>query len=274
MRAVIVILLTVTPAVAAVTEVPVPGILVSRQLAEARGIGVGDTVHLAARPAATAAAAFRVAAIYEPQPDPLKLTARRFEARLHLDDLRRLQAAADGSVNAIHVALNDPGEAETFAADLAPRLPGLVAVPTSTPRPGDPFSVLERFHLAIALVTVIGSAAFLLALMVMRAEERRETVGILRVLGVSRRRILRGVLLEGAALAVAGAVFGVLFALALQGLVNRLFQWRYDTPLVFVRVTGAIALRSVAFAVPLGILAGWVASWSLLRREIGALLRR
>jgi ABC-type antimicrobial peptide transport system permease subunit len=93
-------------------------------------------------------------------------------------------------------------------------------------------------------------------------------------LGVSRRRILRGVLLEGAALAVAGAVFGVLFALALQGLVNRLFQWRYDTPLVFVRVTGAIALRSVAFAVPLGILAGWVASWSLLRREIGALLRR
>ena len=49
----------------------------------------------------------------------------------------------------------------------------------------DPFAVLERFHLAVAIVTVLGSTAFLLALMVMRAEERRETVGIIRLIGIS-----------------------------------------------------------------------------------------
>jgi hypothetical protein len=75
-------------------------------------------------------------------------------------------------------------------------------------------------------------------------------------------------------IATAGATFGVLFALATEGAVNLFFQWRYDTALVFVRVTAGIAWRCVALAVPLGVLAGLVASWTLLRRDIVALLRR
>jgi cell division protein FtsX len=110
--------------------------------------------------------------------------------------------------------------------------------------------------------------------MVMRTEERRETVGILRLIGLSRRRILAEVLLEGLLIATCGALFGVLFAAATQGAVNRIFQWRYDTALVFVHVTPTIAVRSVALAIPLGVLAGLVASWTLLRTDIGALLRR
>jgi Predicted permease. len=46
-------------------------------------------------------------------------------------------------------------------------------------------------------VTVLGSTAFLLALMVMRAEERRETIGIIRLIGISERSILIEVLAEG-----------------------------------------------------------------------------
>ena len=69
--------------------------------------------------------------------------------------------------------------------------------------------MLERFHLAVAIVTVLGSTAFLLALMVMRAEERRETVGIIRLIGVSQRFVLLVVLAEGLLIAAAGAVFGV-----------------------------------------------------------------
>jgi hypothetical protein len=41
-----------------------------------------------------------------------------------------------------------------------------------------------------------------------------------------------------------------------------------------VHVTPGIAARCVALAVPLGVLAGLVASWTLLRRDIVALLRR
>ena len=154
-------------------------------------------------------------------------------------------------------------------------MPGIFARPTARARDGsDPFAVLERFHLAVAIVTVLGSTAFLLALMVMRSEERRETVGIIRLIGVSQRFVLLVVLAEGLLIAAAGAVFGVLVALAAEGGVNRFFQWRYDTTLVFVRVTARIALQSVALAVPLGIVAGLVGSWTLLRRDIVTLVRR
>ena len=82
--------------------------------------------------------------------------------------------------------------------------------------------------------------------MVMRSEERRETVGIIRLIGVSQRFVLLVVLAEGLLIAAAGAVFGVVVALAAEGGVNRFFQWRYDTTLVFVHVTARIALQSIA----------------------------
>jgi len=49
---------------------------------------------------------------------------------------------------------------------------------------------------------------------------------------------------------------------------------RYDTTLVFLRVTRSIALRSFALAVPLGVAAGIAASWTLLRRDILSLVGR
>jgi hypothetical protein len=75
-------------------------------------------------------------------------------------------------------------------------------------------------------------------------------------------------------IAAAGAVFGVLFSAATQSIVNRFFQWHYDNALVFVRITPLIALKCIALAVPLGVAAGLVASWSILRREITELVGR
>ncbi len=257
-----------------------PSILVTRQLAEAAGLAVGATVLLATDPTGADPRSFTVAGIYEPVPDPMRLASRRLEARLHLPDLLELTADTRDplsmeSIGAINVTLRDPSDAAAFAQALQARMPGLLALPTARPddRSG-PFAVLERFHLAIAIVTVLGSTAFLLALMVMRAEERRETVGILRLIGFSKRRILGEVLVEGLLIALAGALFGVLFAVATEGAINRFFQWRYDSSLVFVRVTIGIACRSLLVAVPLGVLAGLVASWTLLRRDIVALVRR
>ena len=123
-------------------------------------------------------------------------------------------------------------------------------------------------------MTVVGSTAFLLALMVIRAEERRDIVGILRLMGIPPRSILVEVLLEGLLIALGGAIFGIVVAVLGQGAINRFFQWRYDTPLRFVRVTLPIACQSMAFAVPLGVFAGLAASWTLLRRDVITLIRR
>jgi putative ABC transport system permease protein len=136
------------------------------------------------------------------------------------------------------------------------------------------FIVIERFHLAIAIVTVVGSAVFLLALMVMVVDERRGTVGTLRLIGFTRRRILIQVLAEGALIATVGAAAGLLLAFATQGLFNRFFQWRYDTTLIFLRVTPTVVWQSMAIAVPLGIAASVIASWTLLRRHPLALVGR
>ena len=177
-------------------------------------------------------------------------------------------------MNAINVTLAPGIDTRRFIADLGSQAPGVTGWPTARSRDDDPFVVLDRFHLAISVVTVVGSTAFLLALMVIRAEERRDTIAILRMVGISRRSLLTSVAVEGLVTAIAGAIFGVALAFATEGLVNRIFQTRYDTALVFVRVTPALAWRAVAVAAPLGIAAGLAASWTLLRRNILSLLRR
>ncbi|HEV7498538.1 MAG TPA: FtsX-like permease family protein [Vicinamibacteria bacterium] len=268
------------PAPAAAPSAEPPAILVSRQLLAANHLAVGDVVLLAPDPSGARPRPFRIAGAYEPVPDPSHLGAPSLEARLHLPDLLALtgdpaDAQAPESIQSINVKLVHPADAPAFMRDLAARVPGLVLRETGAPGPGDlTFVVLDRFHLAIATVTVIASSIFLLALMVMLVDERRDTVAILRLIGLRRRRIFIQVVAEGLVIALAGALFGVVLAVALEGGFNRFFQWRYDTTLVFVRVTPAIAARAVAVAVPLGIAASLAASWDLLRRGVMALARR
>ena len=257
-----------------------PGVLLSRQLLDAEALSVGDTVRLSADETGDGARRFRVVGVYEPTPNPLRLTGRRLEARLHLPDLIDLTAdpadpLSTESVTTMNVALVDPADAPAFASALNARVPGVRARRTVRPlSPAEPFVVIERFHLAISIVTLFGSTMFLLALMVMRVEERREAAGVLRLLGVPRRRVLLNVLAEGVLIALVGVVLGVVLAVVSQGGFNRFFQWRYDTPLVFVRITPPVIWRSVVYAVPLGLLAAVVSAWLLLRRDVLALFRR
>jgi putative ABC transport system permease protein len=277
--ALVVLVWLAAPSLAAATAEGPPSILLSRQLAEAAGLAPGDVAAFSAARDGSDPRPFRVLAIYEPTPDPMKLHRVRLEARFHLGDLQELVGAHDPAategVAAIRVELRDPGQGDAVREAVAARAPTLLVHDNAAdPLAVRTFETLDRFHWAIAVVTVLGATTFLLALMVMRAEERRETIGILRLLGLGRGRILLAVLAEGALVAAAGALAGVVFAAAAEDAVNRFFQWHYDTALVFVRVTPAVAARCLALAVPLGIAASVVASWTLLRREVAALLRR
>jgi len=255
-----------------------PDILVSRQLLRNAHLAVGDIVTLAADSNGTRARQFRVIGVYEPAPDPMKFNVERLEARLHLDDLAALTAdpadpSAADAVSAINVSLPGATNGMAFSRALSARMPFVVAVPTRDSE-STTFQVIDRFHTAIAAVTVIGSTAFLLALMVIRAEERKEAVGVLRLIGISRATIMTEVVVEGLLVAMAGAGVGVLIAAAAQHSVNAFFQARYDTTLVFMRISPAIAARSIAVALPVGVVAGTVASWTLLRRGTSSLVRR
>ena len=261
-------------------QLDTPSILVSRQLAELEQIAVGDEVRLATDEQGTDARAFRVAGIYEPTPDPMRLGAVPRAVRLHLTDLLALTRdaatpAGTEHVESINVALNNPDEARDFAADVNARMPGVFARQAiGAAGAGSTFVVLERFHLAIAAVTIVAATVFLLALSIMLVDERRATVGVLRLIGLPARRILVQVLFEGLLIAGAGAMFGLLLAMASEGLINRFFQWRYDTALIFVKITPNVAATCVAIAVPLGAAATVAASWALLRRSGLRLARR
>jgi putative ABC transport system permease protein len=266
-------------ALAATTTVTPAPVLLSEQLLREQHLAVGDVVQLSADPTGRAPRAFRIAGVYAPVPDPKRLGEVRRAARLHLSDMNALpengDPAAAESVSAINVALTDPGDAAAFARDLQARMPGIkVRTTTPTPQEAGVFVVLDRFHLAIALVTVVASSLFLLALMVMLVDERRDTVAVLRLIGLRRRRILLQVLAEGLFIAAVGALGGVVLAVLLEGAFNRFFQWRYETALVFVHVTPKVALRSVALAVPLGVAATLASSWGLLRGAALSLARR
>jgi putative ABC transport system permease protein len=257
-----------------------PEILVSRQLAELERLAVGDVVELAVDARGTRATTFRIAGTYEPTPDPMRLGSVPREVRLHLPDLLALTRdpatpAGTEHVESINLALTNPQDAAAFARDVNARMPGVIARPTDDASgPDNPFIVLERFHLAIAMVTIVAATVFLLALTIMLVDERRETVGVLRLIGLPVRRILFQVLLEGILIAGIGALFGLLLAVASEGLINRFFQWRYDTALIFVRITPDVAAVCVAIAVPLGAVATVAASWALLRRSSLRLARR
>ena len=258
----------------------VTDILVSRQLAEAEGLAVGDRVRLSAAPDGTGARQFRITGIYEPTPDPQRLGAVPREIRMHLPDLLEFtrdpsQAAGTEPIDGINVRLADPADADGFVRDLNARMPGVGAVRADLA--GDAvgtFAVLERFHYAIAAVTIAAATVFLLALTIMLVDERRETVGVLRLIGLPSRRILTQILLEGLLVASAGAAFGILLAIGSESLINAFFQWRYDTALQFVGITRRVALICLAISIPLGAAATVVASWTLLRRNGLRLVRR
>ena len=123
-------------------------------------------------------------------------------------------------------------------------------------------------------MTIVTSTVFLLALTIMLVDERRATVGVLRLIGLPIRRILVQLFIEGVLIATVGSLFGLVLSLVSEGVINRFFQWRYDTALIFVRVTPEVAAICVAIAVPLGVSATVVASWALLRRNGLRLARR
>ena len=272
-------LLLAVPSIAVAQRDDLPTVLVSRQAAEALELSVGAVVQVAP-PDGSRARDFRVAGIYEPTPDPSRLGNAIYAVRLHLPDVLALTSPPDApkgaeSVDAINVRLAPGADALAFSRDVNARLPGLNARPTSDAGNAvGPFRVLERFHLAIAIVTIIASTVFLVALTVMLVDERRETVGVLRLIGLPTSRVMVQVLLEGVLVAGAGSVFGLALALVSEGVINRFFQWRYDTALLFVQVTPSVALTCVLIAIPLGVSATVIASWLLLRRNALRLARR
>ena len=243
-------------------------IAIDERLATAAGLAVGDTARIAAA-AGAPGEVVRIAAITRRGADPSEVARNEFKVRLHLDHLQALtgsgdrvgrfavrsRPAAGTSPAAVAAALNDAafGFRAYPAAD--------VAVETSAT-----FRVVNRFHRAIGIITIVASAIFLLCITLLKVDERRRDVGALRLLGISSRTVVQAVVLEATLIALVGSAFGAVLGWAASALVNWYYQGVYATPLRFTLVTPGIIGFAVTLSLALGVLSGLVAARRLVAR--------
>jgi putative ABC transport system permease protein len=242
----------------------IPEIAVERHLAGELGLSVGDTLHLGLTPD-TVATLVRVAAVYEPRPDPAEIAKRERHLRMHVPDLASLLRLPD-RVDRLSIGLNPGISSDSAVAALNRTAFGYRAYATAAiaSESSQTFLVVSRFHRAIAVITIVASAVFLLCIMLLKVEERRLDAAVMRFIGVRRRTIFGALLLEAAVVAAFGSILGTGLAYLAGAATNAYYGRFFDTRLVFSLITPELVLFSVALSLALGIAAGAVAAWRLV----------
>ena len=253
---------------AALLQEPTPGateIALERGLAERLGLEVGDTVRLGVAPDSLPRIAV-VAAVYEPRPDPAELSRLGRRMRMHLPDLAALLDAPD-RVDRFGIGLVPGVDADSAAAALNRYAFGFRAHPSAAiaSESSQTFKVVSRFHRAIGFITIVASAVFLLCIMLLKVEERRLDAAVMRFVGVRRRTIFGALLLEAALVSVLGSILGAGLAWLAGAATNTYYRRYFDTELIFSLITPRIVLFSVCLSLLLGLAAGAVAAWRLVR---------
>lgn len=248
-----------TPVTAQVSE-----IAVERRLARELGLSVGDTLRLGPTPDSVTTLV-RVAAVYEPRPDPAEIAKRERHVRMHLPDLASVLGLPD-RVNRLSIGLNPGISTDSAVAALNRTAFGYRAYSTTAiaSESSQTFLVVSRFHRAIAVITIVASAVFLLCIMLLKVEERRLDAAVMRFVGVRRRTIFGALLLEAAVVAAFGSVLGTGLAYLAGAATNAYYGRFFDTALTFSLITPDLVLFSVALSLALGVAAGAVAAWRLV----------
>jgi putative ABC transport system permease protein len=242
----------------------VPEIAVERHLARELGLSVGDTLRLGPTPDSVATLV-RVAAVYEPRPDPAEIAKRERHLRMHVPDLASLLGLPD-RVDRLSIGLNPGISSDSAVAALNRSAFGYRAYATTAiaSESSQTFLVVSRFHKAIAVITIVASAVFLLCIMLLKVEERRLDAAVMRFIGVRRRTIFGALLLEAAVVAAFGSILGTGLAYLAGAATNAYYGRFFDTRLIFSLITPGLVLFSVALSLALGIAAGAVAAWRLV----------
>jgi putative ABC transport system permease protein len=258
---------------------PFRTIAIDERLTTREGVRLGDTLSLRATAGADAdtstAVRVIVGAITTRAADPSEVARSEYRIRLHLDQLQSLMRYGD-RVDRFAVQTQDGRDASRVVDRINAAAFGFrahrsrdVAVTA-----GRTFRVVERFHAAIGVITIVASAVFLLCILLLKVDERKRDVAALRLMGLSRRTVIRALTLEAAAIALIGSLVGAVGGAAIAVVVNWYYQRVYATPLVFASLTPSTLALATALSLILGVLAGLGAAWRLVRTPPLALFGR
>ncbi len=255
----------------------VRGIAIDERLAADYGLAIGDTVRVSPE-AGTLGELVRVDAIMQRSADPSEVARSEFRVRLHLDQLQRLVDSEDRVDRFAVAARSDAGPAATdtlvsrinhVAFGFRAHASRDVAVESSRT-----FQVVDRFHRAIGGITIVASTVFLLCILLLKVEERRRVIASLRLAGLSRRTVALFVIAEAGVIAVLGSAAGAVIGWLVTIAVNAHYQRLFRTPLTFAVLTPRILMFAVLLSILLGLVAGSLAAWRLVRQPPLALLGR
>lgn len=241
-------------------------ISLSDQAARRLGVHVGDLLELAAQPSGPWRRA-RVAQIYRPVRYPTEVGRNSIDLRLHLPDLQTLLGRGD-QAESIVVRLRGPVNARGVVTRLNAAGLGFRAYTSASlaVQSSSTFEVIRRFHRAIGLVTLLASSVFLIAIMALKGEEMRKPVGVMGLIGISPRTISGTIMVIATGVALLGSTLGIGLGYLVSLAINAYYRRLFDTDLVFSRITPPLLGTAVALSLALGIAAGGLVAWRLLRR--------
>lgn len=241
------------------------GIAIDARMAEDLGLRPGSVVRLSGKPGIPGDSV-RVDAVFERKADPAEVARREYRIRTHVDQLQTL-LGLDDRVDRFAVGVPDSVSVDSAIARINHVAFGFrahksAAVAVQSSRT---FRVVERFHKAIGLITVVASAVFLLCLLLLSVEERRRDIAALRLMGISQGTVVRAIVMEAALVSIIGSVIGAAIGWIASVIVNTHFQQVYRTPLLFALLTPEIFAFATLTSLVLGIGAGALAAWRLVR---------
>jgi putative ABC transport system permease protein len=251
---------------------PPRSIAIDERLAADAHIAIGDRLVLSAIPGGVGDSVV-VAALVRRRADPSEVARAEYRVRMHLDELQSLIGYGD-RVDRFAVATRGGATTDSAIRQINADAFGFqayrsrdIAVETSRT-----FLVVNRFHRAIGVITIVASAIFLLCIMLLKVDERRRDVAALRLMGISSGSIVRSVMVEAALVAVLGSGMGVVIGWVSAQIVNWHYRAVYRTPLTFALVTPGIVVLAVALSVVLGLVAGCLAAQRLVHMSALELL--
>jgi putative ABC transport system permease protein len=251
-----------------------PPIVLESRLAHEMQIAQGDTVQLRL-PGATTSRAFLVSGFYSPPPDPAGISRTSRQAWMSLPDLERFSGRED-RVSRYVLSLAPRANADSLIDALNATQLGFRAHRAAdvARESSQTFVVISNFHKAISFLSILTGAAFLAAIVLLQVQELRRSLGVLRVIGISKRRIYTVVIGETVLLANLGAGAGVGFAFVVSRAVNSYYRSYFATSLVFSSIEGWHVVLAFGIASLVGVVLGSIATTYLFKSEINEVLGR
>jgi putative ABC transport system permease protein len=228
------------------------GAIVGAGVAEDLSIGAGDTIGIAGRQVRVVAVLAESETFSPVAPDDAVFVP---ESAFSADGYAQVLVVAD-SGEAARAAADDIRE-EVNAREERVDLFELAAIVDEV---NNFFSLLSTFLLGLGAISLVVAGVSILNVMLMSTVERRQEIGVMRAVGVTRRDVLRVLLAEAGLIGAAGAAAGTLLTVLLvAGLVA--FTPEVDAALALDPTNGYYLLLALGFGVGVGLVSGAYPAW-------------